>query len=58
MFCVYLKSTDMLADGEIDHLKCQLYTGKSRIYRLFNHAEGTERYWIYTREIHADLAGW
>lgn len=48
---------DMLADGEIDLLgsvSCTPERAESIDYSTY--AEGTERYWIYTREEHANLA--
>ena len=47
---------DMLADGEIDILGSVSYTPESAESIDFStYAEGTERYWIYTREDHTDL---
>ena len=48
---------DMLADGEIDLLGSVSYTPeRAESIDFSTYAEGTERYWIYTRENHADLA--
>ena len=48
---------DMLADGEIDILGSVSYTPeRAESIDYSTYAEGTERYWIYTREEHADLA--
>ena len=48
---------DMLADGEIDILGSVSYTPeRAESIDFSTYAEGTERYWIYTREEHADLA--
>ena len=48
---------DMLADGEIDLLGSVSYTPESaESIDYSTYAEGTERYWLYTREEHADLA--
>ena len=48
---------DMLADGEIDLLGSVGYTPeRAESIDYSTYAEGTERYWIYTREEHADLA--
>jgi signal transduction histidine kinase/ActR/RegA family two-component response regulator len=48
---------DMLADGEIDLLGSVSYTPeRAESIDYSTYAEGTERYWIYTREEHADLA--
>ena len=48
---------NMLADGEIDLLGSVSYTPKrAESIDYSTYAEGTERYWIYTREEHADLA--
>ena len=47
---------DMLADGEIDLLGSVSYTPeRAESIDYSTYAEGTERYWIYTREEHADL---
>ena len=47
---------DMLADGEIDILGSVSYTPE-RVESIdfSTYAEGTERYWIYTREDHTNL---
>ena len=48
---------DMLADGEIDLLGSVSYTPeRAESIDYSTYAEGTERYWIYTREEHANLA--
>ena len=48
---------DMLADGEIDILGSVSYTPeRAEAIDFSTYAAGTERYWIYTREEHADLA--
>ena len=48
---------DMLADGEIDLLGSVSYTPeRAESIDYSTYAEGTERYWIYIREEHADLA--
>ena len=48
---------DMLEDGEIDLLGSVSYTPeRAESIDYSTYAEGTERYWIYTREEHADLA--
>ena len=47
---------DMLADGEIDILGSVSYTPeRAEAIDFSTYAEGTERYWIYTREDHTDL---
>ncbi|MFQ6844007.1 MAG: ATP-binding protein [Lachnospiraceae bacterium] len=47
---------DMLADGEIDILGSVSYTSeRAESIDFSTYAEGTERYWIYTREDHTDL---
>ena len=49
---------DMLADGEIDILGSVSYTPeRAESIDFSTYAEGTERYWIYTREDHTDLTG-
>ena len=48
---------DMLADGEIDIIGSVSYTPeRAESIDYSTYAAGTERYWIYTRENHADLA--
>ena len=48
----------MLADGEIDILGSVSYTPeRAEAIDFSTYAEGTERYWIYTREDHTDLTG-
>ena len=47
----------MLKDGEIDLLGSVSYTQERAESIAFStYAEGTERYWIYTRKDHAELA--
>ena len=47
---------DMLADGEIDILGSVSYTPeRAEAIDFSTYAEGTERYWIYTREDHTNL---
>ena len=47
---------DMLADGEIDLLGSVSYTPeRAESIDFSTYAEGTERYWIYTREDHTNL---
>ena len=47
---------DMLADGEIDILGSVSYTPeRAEVISFSDYAEGTERYWIYTREDHLNL---
>ena len=47
----------MLADGEIDILGSVSYTPeRAESIDFSTYAAGTERYWIYTRENHANLA--
>ena len=47
---------DMLADGEIDILGSVSYTPeRAEAISFSDYAEGTERYWIYTREDHLNL---
>ena len=47
---------DMLADGEIDLLGSVSYTPeRAESIDFSTYAEGTEKYWIYTREDHTDL---
>ena len=47
---------EMLADGEIDILGSVSYTPKrAESIDFSTYAEGTERYWIYTREDHTNL---
>ena len=60
-FCNYYASFKeclrMLADGEIDLLGSVCYTPeRAESIDFSTYAEGTERYWIYTREAHANLA--
>ena len=47
---------DMLSDGEIDILGSVSYTPeRAESIDFSTYAEGTERYWIYTREDHTNL---
>ncbi|WP_349230481.1 response regulator [Ventrimonas faecis] len=47
---------DMLADGEIDILGSITYTPeRAESIDFSTYAEGTERFWIYTRENHMNL---
>ena len=47
---------DMLSDGEIDILGSVSYTPeRAKSIDFSTYAEGTERYWIYTREDHTNL---
>ena len=47
---------DMLADGEIDILGSVSYTPeRAEAISFSDYAEGTERYWLYTRENHLNL---
>ena len=47
---------EMLADGEIDILGSVSYTPeRAESIDFSTYAEGTERYWIYTREDHTNL---
>ena len=47
---------DMLADGKIDILGSVSYTPEiAESIDFSTYAEGTEKYWIYTREDHTDL---
>ena len=47
---------DMLEDGEIDILGSVSYTPeRAESIDFSTYAEGTERYWIYTREDHTNL---
>ena len=47
---------EMLADGEIDILGSVSYTPeRAEAIDFSTYAEGTERYWIYTREDHTNL---
>ena len=57
VYASFKECLDMLADGEIDILGSVSYTPERAEYIDFStYAEGTERYWIYTRENHANLA--
>ena len=57
VYAPFKECLDMLEDGEIDLLGSVSYTPeKAESIDFSTYAEGTERYWIYTRENHADLA--
>ena len=57
VYAPFKECLDMLEDGEIDLLGSVSYTPeKAESIDFSTYAEGTERYWIYTREEHADLA--
>ena len=57
VYASFKECLDMLADGEIDILGSVSYTPERAEYIDFStYAEGTERYWIYTRENHANFA--
>ena len=57
VYASFKECLDMLADGEIDLLGSVSYTQERAESIDFSaYAEGAERYWIYTREDHADLA--
>ena len=57
VYASFKECLDMLADGEIDILGSVSYTPeRAESIDYSTYAEGTERYWIYTREEHADLA--
>ena len=57
VYASFEECLDMLADGEIDLLGSVSYTPeRAESIDFSNYAEVTERYWIYTRENHADLA--
>ena len=57
VYASFKECLDMLADGEIDLLGSVSYTQeRAELIDFSAYAEGTERYWIYTREDHADLA--
>ena len=52
----FKEGLDMLADGEIDILGSVSYTPeRAEAISFSDYAEGTERYWIYTREDHLNL---
>ena len=57
VYASFKECMDMLANGEIDILGSVGYTPeRAESIDFSTYAEGTERYWIYTREEHADLA--
>ena len=57
VYASFKECLDMLEDGEIDLLGSVSYTPeRAESIDYSTYAEGTERYWIYTREEHADLA--
>ena len=57
VYASFKECLDMLEDGEIDLLGSVSYTPeRAESIDYSTYAEGTERYWIYTRENHADLA--
>ena len=57
VYASFKECLDMLADGEIDILGSVSYTPeRAEAIDFSTYAEGTERYWIYTREEHADFA--
>ena len=57
VYAPFKECLDMLEDGEIDLLGSVSYTPeRAESIDFSTYAEGTERYWIYTREEHADLA--
>ncbi len=57
VYASFKECLDMLADGKIDILGSVSYTPeRAESIDYSTYAVGTERYWIYTREDHADLA--
>ena len=57
VYAPFKECLDMLEDGEIDILGSVSYTPeRAEAIDFSTYAAGTERYWIYTREEHADLA--
>ena len=57
VYAPFKECLDMLEDGEIDILGSVSYTPeRAESIDFSTYAEGTERYWIYTRENHANLA--
>ena len=57
VYASFKECLDMLADGEIDILGSVSYTPeRAESIDFSTYAEGTERYWIYTREEHMNLA--
>ena len=56
VYASFKECLDMLEDGEIDLLGSVSYTPeRAESIDFSTYAEGTERYWIYTREDHTDL---
>ncbi len=56
VYASFKECLDMLEDGEIDLLGSVSYTPeRAESIDFSTYAEGTERYWIYTREDHMDL---
>ena len=56
VYASFKECLDMLADGEIDILGSVSYTPeRAESIDFSTYVEGTERYWIYTREDHTDL---
>ena len=57
VYASFKECLDMLKDGEIDLLGSVSYTPeRTESIDFSTYAEGTERYWIYTRKDHAELA--
>ena len=57
VYAPFKECLDMLEDGEIDLLGSVSYTPeRAESIDFSTYAEGTERYWIYTRENHANFA--
>ena len=57
VYAPFQECLNMLEDGEIDLLGSVSYTPeRTESIDFSTYAEGTERYWIYTRENHANLA--
>ena len=57
VYASFEECLDMLEDGEIDILGSVSYTlERAESIDFSTYVEGTERYWIYTRENHANLA--
>ena len=56
VYASFKECLDMLADGKIDILGSVSYTPeRAESIDFSTYAEGTERYWIYTREDHTNL---
>ena len=56
VYASFKECLDMLADGEIDILGSVSYTPeRAESIDYSTYAAGTERYWIYTREVHMNL---